>query len=201
MQRHQLFRGQSELVRHFLRQVLRHRDAFRLLRAHLALCLLLDLRIRPVSPHSLSRLLDVHRPVRLPRHRFARRHISHLTLSDSYLAQPSGRPALPSLPTAAPIFRPHWEKISHGSPAAVRRPAAENFFGVGVVREILRFPAKAAHVAPALRSSKRQPLRPLWPRDLARLSAMVFALWQLWHRLCRLLRSVNFSQSPLCGSM
>lgn len=148
--------------------------------------------------HSLSRLLDVHRPVRLPGHRFARWHIPHLALSDSYLAQPSGRPALP---TAAPFFRPHWEKISHGSPAAVRRPAAENFYGVGVVREILRFPAKAAHVAPALRSSKRQPFRPLWPRDLARLSAMVFALWQLWHRLCRLLRSVNFSQSPLCGSM
>ena len=30
-----------------------------------------------------------------------------------------------------PKFPLHWEKISHGSPAAVRRPAAENFFGVG----------------------------------------------------------------------
>ena len=33
-----------------------------------------------------------------------------------------------------------------------------------------------------------------------RISAMVLRLWQEWHRLCRLCRSVNFAQSPLCGS-
>lgn len=71
----------------------------------------------------------------------------------------------------------------------------------GEPREIRGFPAKAARILSALRLSEPSPCQRRRRTALALLSAMVFALWQPWHRLCRLFSSVNFAQSPSCGTM
>ena len=123
MQGNQLFRGQPIFRLHHLRQILGNRDAFRLLRPHLALGFCLDLGVCTVPCHALSRLLDVYRAVRLPRDWLAGWHISHLSLK----------------------FTLHWEKISHEWGAAVKSAPPQNFSRVGGPREILRFLAKFAH--------------------------------------------------------
>lgn len=103
----------------------------------------------------------------------------------------------------APLRTPRGEKISREGGRAVLRRSAETFLtrGAGSARNPLR---ASAHVQPHMRAPKAAGNQDRYRRrnasHFARLSAMVLRLWQEWQRLCRLLRSVNFDQSPLCGS-
>lgn len=99
---------------------------------------------------------------------------------------------------------PRGENFSCDGGHAVLRTPAETFLAGGGVSA--RIPASMTRMYALC---ARAPKRPADQRRyrlrraalFCHISSAVLRLWHAWHRLWRLLRSVNLDQSPRCGSM
>lgn len=106
-----------------------------------------------------------------------------------------------SAPAARPACRavPRGEKIPHGGGLAVLQDRPSNFFGPG--GGLQRSPRECRPRGRAQASGVFRPQAPQFPRRFLLISAAVLRLWQLWHKLWRLSRSMNSAQSPRWSTM